>query len=333
MSATALGLDPLRRAAACALERGRQAHRRLRCALRPRSPALFLVVVWAPLGIWAAWDALPRWGRVEWAVAAGDVLVVHVFYFSSTSAARLPAPRPHRRLPGGARHRPLLSSLGALLWLGEAMSTVAAPRRRRRGDRRVLHCRRTGPLGPRRARPDAARPGARRIGPRCRDRRPDRRLHPDRWLRRSRCCCSRRSWSTTSRNLFRLPFLLPAQRCATGAAARWSGAPSGGRRWWSRCSGRSAMCWCCAAVRLAPISHVAPARRGLGILFAALDRRASSGEERPVAAPGRRGLHRRAGVGALALGCKAMQARRRRLHQRALAPEARSPWRSARCAT
>ena len=86
--------------------------------------ALFLVVVWAPLGIWAAWDALPRWGRVEWAVLLASA-VVHVFYFTTLlrgyRLSDLTVVYPVARGTG-----PLLSSLGALLWLGEAMSTVAA---------------------------------------------------------------------------------------------------------------------------------------------------------------------------------------------------------------
>ena len=86
--------------------------------------ALFLVVVWAPLGIWAAWDALPRWGRTEWAVLLASA-IVHVFYFTTLlrgyRLSDLTVVYPVARGTG-----PLLASLGALLWLGEAMSTVAA---------------------------------------------------------------------------------------------------------------------------------------------------------------------------------------------------------------
>jgi hypothetical protein len=65
--------------------------------------ALLLVVVWAPLGLWFGWQALPAWGAVEWAVLLASAdrprRLLH------DPAARLPARRPHRRLPGRARHR------------------------------------------------------------------------------------------------------------------------------------------------------------------------------------------------------------------------------------
>src|SRR5829696_1478052 len=44
--------------------------------------ALLLVVVWAPLGLWFGWQALPRWGAVEWAVLFASA-VVHVVYFTT----------------------------------------------------------------------------------------------------------------------------------------------------------------------------------------------------------------------------------------------------------
>jgi drug/metabolite transporter (DMT)-like permease len=86
--------------------------------------ALFLVVLWAPLGAWAAWDALPRWGRREWLVLLASA-IVHVVYFTTLlrgyRLSDLTLVYPVARGTG-----PLLASLGALLWLGEAMSLVAA---------------------------------------------------------------------------------------------------------------------------------------------------------------------------------------------------------------
>ena len=86
--------------------------------------ALFLVVVWAPLGLWAAWDAVPHWGRLEWAVLLASA-IVHVFYFTTLlrgyRLSDLSVVYPVARGTG-----PLLASLGALLWLGESMSAVAA---------------------------------------------------------------------------------------------------------------------------------------------------------------------------------------------------------------
>jgi drug/metabolite transporter (DMT)-like permease len=85
--------------------------------------ALFLVVVWAPLGAWAAWDALARWGRLEWSVLLVSA-VVHVVYFTTLlrgyRLSDLTIVYPVARGTG-----PLLASLGALAWFGETMSLTA----------------------------------------------------------------------------------------------------------------------------------------------------------------------------------------------------------------
>ena len=86
--------------------------------------ALFLVVLWAPLGAWAAWDALPRWGPTEWLVLLASA-VVHVVYFTTLlggyRAADLSVVYPVARGTG-----PMLASFGAVLWLGERLGAVAA---------------------------------------------------------------------------------------------------------------------------------------------------------------------------------------------------------------
>ena len=86
--------------------------------------AVLLVVVWAPLGVWAGWDALPRWGWLEWAVLFASA-VVHVVYFTTLlrayRLADLTVVYPVARGSG-----PLLASLGALVWLGERLSALAA---------------------------------------------------------------------------------------------------------------------------------------------------------------------------------------------------------------
>jgi drug/metabolite transporter (DMT)-like permease len=86
--------------------------------------ALFLALLWAPLGVWAAWDVLPSWHGLEWAVLLGSA-VLHVIYFTTLlrgyRRADLTVVYPVARGTG-----PLLSSLGALLWLGESMSVAAA---------------------------------------------------------------------------------------------------------------------------------------------------------------------------------------------------------------
>lgn len=86
--------------------------------------ACFIVVVWAPVGLWAGWDAVPRWGFPEWAliVASG---VTHLAYFHvllrGYAASDLTVVYPVAR--GTA---PLVASLGAVLLLGESLSTLGA---------------------------------------------------------------------------------------------------------------------------------------------------------------------------------------------------------------
>jgi drug/metabolite transporter (DMT)-like permease len=86
--------------------------------------ALFLVALWAPLGVWAAWDALPRWRGLEWSVLCASA-ALHVVYFTTLlrgyRLSDLTVVYPVARGTG-----PLLATLGALLWLGESMSIVAA---------------------------------------------------------------------------------------------------------------------------------------------------------------------------------------------------------------
>ena len=86
--------------------------------------ALFLVVLWAPLGAWAAWHTLAQWRVREWSVLLASA-VLHVVYFTTLlrgyRLSDLTIVYPVARGTG-----PLLSSLGALIWLGESMSTVAA---------------------------------------------------------------------------------------------------------------------------------------------------------------------------------------------------------------
>jgi drug/metabolite transporter (DMT)-like permease len=84
--------------------------------------ALLIVVIWAPLGIWVAWDAVPRWGWYEWSliVASG---ITHLVYFNvllkGYRESDLTVVYPVARGTG-----PLLSSIGAMLLLSEWPSVV-----------------------------------------------------------------------------------------------------------------------------------------------------------------------------------------------------------------
>jgi drug/metabolite transporter (DMT)-like permease len=81
--------------------------------------ALQVVVLWAPLGLWAAWGVVPGWGGREWAVVLASA-VLHLLYFSTLlrgyRVSDLTVVYPVAR--GSA---PLFSSFGAVLLLGEAL--------------------------------------------------------------------------------------------------------------------------------------------------------------------------------------------------------------------
>jgi drug/metabolite transporter (DMT)-like permease len=86
--------------------------------------ASVMMVVWAPVGVWVGWDVVPQWGVVEWSFIAGSG-VLHVLYFVTLlrgyRRADLTVVYPLARGTG-----PLLSSLAALLWLGESISSMGA---------------------------------------------------------------------------------------------------------------------------------------------------------------------------------------------------------------
>jgi drug/metabolite transporter (DMT)-like permease len=44
--------------------------------------AVLLTLIWAPVGIWAAWGVVPHWGWREWAALLASA-VVHVVYFQT----------------------------------------------------------------------------------------------------------------------------------------------------------------------------------------------------------------------------------------------------------
>jgi uncharacterized membrane protein len=80
------------------------------------------MLVWAPVGIWLGWDVVPTWGTTEWGfVTLSGVL--HVFYYvillRGYRKADLTVVYPLARGSG-----PLLSSLFAILFLGERISLV-----------------------------------------------------------------------------------------------------------------------------------------------------------------------------------------------------------------
>ena len=81
-----------------------------------------LVVIWAPVGLWAAWGVIPDWGGREWGVVLASA-VVHLAYFQTLlrgyRLSDLTVVYPVARGTG-----PLLSSAGAVLLLGERLGLV-----------------------------------------------------------------------------------------------------------------------------------------------------------------------------------------------------------------
>ena len=81
-------------------------------------------VIWLPLGWWLGRGVVPQWGVTEWAFVAASALL-HVLYFvvllRGYRVADLTVVYPLARGSG-----PLLSSLVAVLFLGEALSLLGA---------------------------------------------------------------------------------------------------------------------------------------------------------------------------------------------------------------
>ena len=81
--------------------------------------ALMVTVLWAPLGLWLSWDAVPRWGGLEWALVAASG-AAHLIYFNvllaGYRASDLTVVYPVARGTG-----PLVTSVAAVLLLGETL--------------------------------------------------------------------------------------------------------------------------------------------------------------------------------------------------------------------
>ncbi len=84
--------------------------------------SVVLMLVWAPVGLWAAWGVLPGWGWIEWSLVALSG-VLHVLYYivllRGYRKADLTVVYPLARGSG-----PLLSSMVAIGLLGEQISAL-----------------------------------------------------------------------------------------------------------------------------------------------------------------------------------------------------------------
>ncbi|WP_415794912.1 EamA family transporter [Comamonas aquatilis] len=86
--------------------------------------SVFNALIWLPLGWWLGKDVVPSWGGMEWVFVTASA-VLHVFYFvvllRGYRVADLTVVYPLARGSG-----PLISSLVAITFLGEELSTLGA---------------------------------------------------------------------------------------------------------------------------------------------------------------------------------------------------------------
>ncbi|MBI5270383.1 MAG: EamA family transporter [Burkholderiales bacterium] len=84
--------------------------------------AVLIVLLWAPLGLWLAWQDVPQWGAAEWGFILASALV-HLVYFNvllkGYRESDLTVVYPVARGTG-----PLLSAVGAMLLLSEWPTAV-----------------------------------------------------------------------------------------------------------------------------------------------------------------------------------------------------------------
>ncbi len=86
--------------------------------------SVVLMVFWLPLGLWLGVDEVPRWGHTEWALVAASALLHTLYYLTLLRGYRkadLTVVYPLARGTG-----PLLSSLTAIAFLGERISGLGA---------------------------------------------------------------------------------------------------------------------------------------------------------------------------------------------------------------
>jgi drug/metabolite transporter (DMT)-like permease len=83
-----------------------------------------VIVAWGPLGLWLAWRHVPAWGVHEWALVAASALLhsgYYLFLLRGYRKADLTVVYPLARGSG-----PLLSSMAAVVLLGEQLSALGA---------------------------------------------------------------------------------------------------------------------------------------------------------------------------------------------------------------
>ena len=82
------------------------------------------IVAWGPLGLWLAWQHVPRWGLLEWGLVAASAVLhsgYYLFLLRGYRKADLTVVYPLARGSG-----PLMSSMAAIVLLGEQISALGA---------------------------------------------------------------------------------------------------------------------------------------------------------------------------------------------------------------
>ena len=82
------------------------------------------ILIWAPVGLWFGWNVVPGWGATEWGIVVVSG-VLHVFYYvvllRGYRKSDLTVVYPLARGSG-----PLLTSMVAILFLGESLTAAGA---------------------------------------------------------------------------------------------------------------------------------------------------------------------------------------------------------------
>jgi drug/metabolite transporter (DMT)-like permease len=81
---------------------------------------LLMAVIWAPLGLWLGWQVVPTWGVVEWAFLAMSAVLHTLYYIALLRGYRMADLTVVYPLARGSA--PLLSSLVAIFVLGEQIT-------------------------------------------------------------------------------------------------------------------------------------------------------------------------------------------------------------------
>jgi len=81
---------------------------------------LLMAVIWAPLGLWLGWQVVPTWGHIEWTFLAVSAILHTLYYIALLRGYRKADLTVVYPLARGSA--PLLSSVAAIFLLGEQIT-------------------------------------------------------------------------------------------------------------------------------------------------------------------------------------------------------------------